>query len=202
MNSKQRLVLAIAVSVVVVLSIEVMRIAFLEAFKVPSSSMENTVLIGDHVLVNKAAYALANPLTENPLIPIKDPERGDVVVLRYPEDPSRKFIKRIVGMPGDQFEIRKRQVYVNGKALDEPYKIHKSEFDNDLVGLMSEDVEKVEVPEGFYFVLGDNRDNSKDSRAWGFVSSKYIVGKVTTVYLSFDPESGKLRTDRIGKSVR
>jgi len=153
-----------------------------EAFKIPSSSMEDNLLIGDHILVNKFAYAATNFAWEKKLLPIRDVQRTDVFVFKYPDDPSRNFIKRVIGLGDERVEIRDKQVSINGKPIEEPYKFHKAEF----FGLTAENFGPVEVPPGYYFAMGDNRDNSKDSRAWGFVPRDYIKGRAFIIYWSFD----------------
>lgn len=152
-----------------------------EAFKIPSSSMEDNLLIGDHILVNKFAFAPTQFSWEKTLLPIHDVTRTDVIVFKYPEDPTRNFIKRVIGLGGDTLEIRNKQVYINGKPIDEPYKFHKPEF----AGLTLEDFGPVSVPQGYFFAMGDNRDNSKDSRAWGFVPRDYLKGRAFIIYWSF-----------------
>jgi signal peptidase I len=153
-----------------------------EAFKIPSSSMEDNLLIGDHILVNKFAYAPTNFDWEKKLLPIHNIHRKDVIVFKYPEDPSRNFIKRVIGLENETIEIKDKQVYIDGKPIEEPYKVHKEEF----FGLTAENFGPVRVPAGFYFAMGDNRDNSKDSRAWGFVPKDYIKGRAFMIYWSFD----------------
>lgn len=154
----------------------------IEAFKIPSSSMEDNLLIGDHILVNKFVYAPTNWASEKKLLPIDDVKRGDVIVFKFPEEPSRNFIKRVIGVGGETVEIKDKQVYINGKPIPEPYKFHKAEF----FGLTAENFGPVKVPDGYYFVLGDNRDNSKDSRAWGFVPKDYLKGRAFIIYWSFE----------------
>ena len=158
----------------------------IEAFKIPSSSMEDNLLIGDHILVNKFAYAPSMFSWEKKLLPIRDVKRKDVIVFKYPEDPTRNFIKRVIGLGNETVEIQDRQVYVNGKPIPEPYKVHKSDEQPDLVGLMGDNFAPVLVPERYYFAMGDNRDNSKDSRAWGFVPKDFIKGRAFIIYWSFE----------------
>ena len=153
-----------------------------EAFKIPSSSMEDNLLIGDHILVNKFAYAPTKWAWENKFLPIHQLKRTDVFVFKYPEDPTRNFIKRVIGLGGETVEIRNKQVFINDKPISEPYKIHKPEF----FGLTAEDFGPVKVPMGYYFAMGDNRDNSKDSRAWGFVPRDYTKGRAFIIYWSFE----------------
>lgn len=157
-----------------------------EAFKIPSSSMEDNLLIGDHILVNKFAYAPTVFSWEKKILPIRNVSRTDVIVFKYPDEPSRNFIKRVIGVGNETVEIRNRQVYINEKPIEEPYKVHKSDLQPDLVGLMSDNFDPVKVPQGYYFAMGDNRDNSKDSRAWGFVPQDYIKGRAFIIYWSFD----------------
>jgi signal peptidase I len=154
----------------------------IEAFKIPSSSMEDNLLIGDHILVNKFAYAPVNFQWEKKLLPIREIKRTDVIVFKYPEDPTRNFIKRVIAVGNETIEIRDKQVYINGKPIQEAYKFHKEEF----FGLTAENFAPKKVPEGYYFAMGDNRDNSKDSRAWGFVPQDYIKGRAFIIYWSFD----------------
>jgi signal peptidase I len=154
----------------------------IEAFKIPSSSMEDNLLIGDHILVNKFAYAPTQFSWEKKILPIHDVKRTDVIVFKYPEDPTRNFIKRVIGLGGETVEIRDKQVFINGKPIDEPYKFHKPEF----AGLTLENFGPVSVPEGHLFAMGDNRDNSRDSRAWGFVPMDYLKGRAFIIYWSFE----------------
>lgn len=158
----------------------------IEAFKIPSSSMEDNLLVGDHILVNKFAYAPVQFEWEKAFLPIRNVKRTDVIVFKYPDDPSRNFIKRVVAVGNETVEIQDRQVMINGEAISEPYKVHKSDMHPDLAGLMSDNFAPVQVPGGYYFALGDNRDNSKDSRAWGFVPKDYIKGRAFIIYWSFD----------------
>jgi signal peptidase I len=170
-----------------------------QAFKIPTGSMENNLLIGDHLLVNKFAFAPTITAVEDAVLPIRDMRRGDIVVFKYPDEPERDFIKRIIGLPGETLELRNKRVYINGQALDEPY-VHFLEpasagevtsFD------LRERYGPVRVPDGQYFVMGDNRDNSQDSRYWGFLPGAYIKGKALMIYWSYD--SG--RQEQVGTGV-
>lgn len=175
-----------------------------QAFKIPTGSMEENLLIGDHILVNKVAYAPTSGWSR-PLLPVHDVRRGDVVVFKFPSDPTRDFIKRCVGLPGDKIEIRAKQTWVNGERLDEtgytyftdPHVypdnplLHESFSRRDHFGPYI-------VPEGQYFFLGDNRDNSNDSRFWGPVPRASIKGRALLVYWSFDgrgSEAGDASTE-------
>ena len=162
-----------------------------QAFKIPTGSMENNLLIGDHLLVNKFVYAPTISGAEDLLLPIDPIRRGDVLVFKYPEDPERDFIKRVIGLPGETLELKEKRVYVNGTPLDEPY-VHFL-FPVDATsgdpGEGTFDVRRsygpVTVPEGHYFMMGDNRDNSQDSRYWGFMPREYVKGRALFVYFSF-----------------
>jgi signal peptidase I len=163
-----------------------------QAFKIPTGSMETNLLIGDHLLVNKVAYAPSLGPVEDFLLPRREVARGDVVVFKYPEDPTRDFIKRVVGLPGETVEIRDKTVLVDGKPLDEAAYVHFLD-----AGLRPDDPEygldqerggygPQTVPAGQLFVLGDNRDNSKDSRYWGFLPRDQVKGRALLVYWSYE----------------
>jgi len=168
-----------------------------QAFKIPSGSMEPNLLIGDHLLVNKFVFAPTLTSLERTLLPIDPIRRGDIIVFKYPEDPTRDFIKRVIGLPGDTIEMRNKKVYVNGKPLDEPY-AHFI-YPPDEGGSDAPDVETADllrsfapmtVPPDNYFMMGDNRDNSQDSRYWGFMPRDYVKGKALFVYFSFGEGGG------------
>jgi signal peptidase I len=165
-----------------------------QAFEVPSRSMEKTVLTGDRLLVNKFVYApTASPLSG--LLPSRAPRRGDVLVFHHPEDPRRDFIKRVIALPGETVAIRDRRVFVNGRPLLEPYAFHADDrvWPDDLS--ISEEHRRRDqlaertVPAGAYFVLGDNRDDSSDSRSWGPVPASHVVGRALLVYWSLPPRA-------------
>jgi signal peptidase I len=166
-----------------------------QAFKIPSGSMEENLLVGDHILVNKFIYGPAPSGLERALLPLRSVRRGDVVVFRWPVDPTRDFIKRAVGLPGDVVRLVDKRLYVNGKRVDdESYTLHdrSSSLSRDNFG-------PVRVPAGSYFCLGDNRDNSADSRFWGMVPANHLKGRALIVYWSFQedfsapPEESDLR---------
>ena len=168
-----------------------------QAFKIPSGSMEPNLLIGDHLLVNKFVFAPTRTGLEQTLLPIDPIKRGDIIVFKYPEDPTRDFIKRVIGLPGDMIEMRNKKVYVNGKPLDEPY-AHFI-YPPDEGGSSAPDVSTgdllrsfplMTVPSDMYFMMGDNRDNSQDSRYWGFMPREYVKGKALFVYFSFGEGGG------------
>lgn len=172
-----------------------------QAFKIPSGSMMNTLLIGDHILVNKFIYGVKNPFNGNTWIPVEKPERGDVVVFKYPMNPSQDYIKRVVGVAGDTIEIKNKTVYVNGEPQVENYTIHLDR--NILPGNVQprDNMGPITVPPNSLFVMGDNRDNSYDSRFWKFVNLKAVLGQAFIIYWSWDKENFSVRWGRIGDIV-
>ncbi|AFS54069.1 MULTISPECIES: signal peptidase I [Leptospirillum] len=171
-----------------------------QAFRIPSGSMIPTLEVGDQILVSKFSYGIRSPLSDHYWIHFSGPRRGDVVVFRYPKDESKDFIKRVIGLPGDHIEIRQKKVYVDGKPLTEPYVQYLQPFVTDEP---TRDVMKeVVVPPGEYFVMGDNRDDSYDSRFWGFVTENKILGKAEIIYWSWNNVSHSVRFSRIGQKIR
>ena len=181
-----------SICVAVILALFV-RTFVVQAFKIPTGSMEKNLLIGDHLLVNKFVFAPTMTSLERMLLPIDPIRRGDIIVFKYPEDPERDFIKRVIGLPGETIELRNKKVYINGMPLDEPY-VQYLFTPSDEEGPFEYDVRMqyapVTVPDGHYFMMGDNRDNSQDSRYWGFLPAEYIKGKALFVYFSFSEEAG------------
>jgi signal peptidase I len=183
-----------------------------QAFKIPSGSMLETLQIGDHLLVNKFLYGVKLPFVNITVIPVSEPESQDIIVFKFPEDPSKDFIKRVIGVPGDSIVIRDKQVYRNGKPLSEPYAQYTSSrsspdpFPMDrwpphrYVPEARDNLGPIEVPAGKYFVMGDNRDESYDSRFWGFVDQQAIVGKAWRIYWSWRGLT-EIRWNRIGDYV-
>ena len=169
-----------------------------QAYKIPSGSMLETLLIGDHLLVNKFEYGVKVPFTHNYMIEGKDPQRGDIIVFEYPRDTSIDYIKRIVGVGGDVIEVRDKQLYRNGEKVEESYIRHSQPG---LVLPTRDSFGPVTVPEGQYFVMGDNRDDSQDSRYWGFVTKPAIRGKAWVLYWSWET-LGKVRWNRIGNLIK
>jgi signal peptidase I len=163
-----------------------------QAFKIPTGSMENNLLIGDHLLVNKFVFGPTASSIDRALLPIRNIRRGDVVVFKYPDEPERDFIKRVIGLPGETVELRAKKVYIDGQALDEPY-VHFLQPASEAQEVTSFDVRErygpVKVPDDQYFVMGDNRDNSQDSRYWGFLPAHYVKGRALMIYWSY--ESGR-----------
>ena len=173
-----------------------------QAFKIPSGSMQNTLLIGDHILVNKFIYGVKNPFNGNTWIPFKKPERRDIVVFKYPVNPAQDYIKRVIGVERDTIEIKNKKVYVNGELQNENYAIF---LDNKILPANvqgRDNLGPVTVPEDSLFVMGDNRDNSYDSRFWNFVNLKAVKGKAFILYWSWDKENFSVRWDRIANIVR
>jgi signal peptidase I len=179
----------------------VIRTFVIQAFKIPSGSMEDTLLIGDHLLVTKFLYGTKIPFMDKKILKIRDPRQGDVVVFEYPEDPSKDFIKRVVGTPGDVVEGKDKKVYVNGKPYENPHEIHKEQDIIPKAQNPRDSFGPVTVPPDSYFVMGDNRDRSYDSRFWGFVKSSKIKGKALIKYWSWDSEKFRVRFRNIGKLI-
>ena len=183
------------------------RTFFVQAFKIPSGSMEETLLIGDHILVSKFAYGTHVP-NEIPFLNIKlfddiiffpkQPERGDIIVFKYPKDEKRDFIKRVIGIPGDLLEVRHQKVFINGKLYEDRHARHtESPSDSSLVP--RDDFGPILVPDNHLFMMGDNRENSQDSRYWGFLDINKVRGKALMIYWSWNQLESWVRFDRFGK---
>ena len=166
----------------------VVRSFVIQAYKIPSGSMEPTLLVGDHLLVNRMSYVVKMPFTDTVLFTTGKPRRGDIVVFRYPEDPSKDYIKRVIATEGEKDEIRNKVIYIDGKKITDPW----GHFKPDLGArgftpfIYKDNMSPVVVPKDSYFVMGDNRDNSLDSRYWGFVNERHLVGKALIIYFSWD----------------
>lgn len=196
---------ALVIAIILALFI---RAFVVQAFKIPSGSMENTLLIGDYILVNKFIYGVKLPFTEITVVPVKDPQRGDIIVFKYPGDPSKDYIKRVVGIGGDTIDIRDKKVYVNGE-------IQQNEFakfsdprifsDNHMYPenlLRRDNLGPIKVPEDKLFVMGDNRDSSNDSRFWGFVPKSAVKGKAFIIYWSWNKHKKfGVRWSRLGDLI-
>jgi signal peptidase I len=158
--------------------------------KIPTGSMIPTLLIGDYIMVNKFIYA---PPTSAPLLgsleraafPMRQVHRGDIVVFKFPEEPEKDYIKRVVGLPGETLEIRDRQVYIDGHPLDETYKVHRNPRG---LNIDQDNYPATRIPDDAYFCMGDNRDNSRDSRSWGFVPRDYIKGRAFMIWWSYEED--------------
>jgi signal peptidase I len=153
--------------------------------KIPTGSMIPTLLIGDYIMVNKHVYAPTSFEWEKKLLPIRDIQRHDIIVFKYPEEPEKDYIKRIIGLPGDVVEVRHRRLYVNGELQKESFVQH---IYPEGANLDSDDYPPTKIPPGHYFAMGDNRDNSRDSRAWGFVPRDYIKGRAFVVFWSYEED--------------
>lgn len=179
----------------------IIRTFVVQAFKIPSGSMEDTLAIGDHILVSKFIYGTKIPFTDGRLLKIRDPQRGDVIVFEYPEDPSKDFIKRVIGLPGDEIQVVMKTVYVNGKPFKIPQEVHK---ENEVIPAAQnprDNFGPFKVPAGSYFVMGDNRDRSYDSRFWGVVRNERIKGLAFIKYWSWDREKFRVRWGSIGNII-
>lgn len=179
---------SIVIAVILALFI---RTFVVQAFKIPTGSMEPNLLVGDHLLVNKFVFGPTTGGFERGVLPMRAVRRGDIVVFKYPEEPDRDFIKRVIGLPGETLEVRQRQVLINGEALDEPYAhflFPVAADDNG--GDVRSRYGPVTVPDGHLFAMGDNRDNSQDSRYWGFLPLSYVKGRALMVYWSFEAPPG------------
>jgi signal peptidase I len=185
----------------------IIRTFVVQAFKIPSGSMEDTLLIGDHLLVNKFIYGMQVPFSDERFITIRHPQRGDVIVFEFPEDKGksyfqrRDFIKRVIGTPGDIIEVRDKRVYVNGELYAIPQEVHKESGVIPANNNPRDFMPPVKVPPGKYFAMGDNRDRSYDSRFWGFVDETEIKGLAFILYWSWDSERLMLRWKRIGRLI-
>jgi signal peptidase I len=178
-----------------------------QAFKIPSGSMEDNLLIGDHLLVNKFIYGPAPTAVERALLPVREIRRGDVIVFKYPGGPDRDFIKRTIGLPGETVEVRDKVVYVNGQPLDQSaYNLKfKPRSQDRMLPPWAINFGPVTVPDGHLFMMGDNRDDSSDSRSddWRFLPISYVKGRAMTIYFSYDPEGlTSIRFGRLFKQVR
>lgn len=190
---------AIAVAIILALFI---RTFIVQAFKIPSGSMKETLQIGDHILVNKFIYGVKLPYFQYTLIPLKNPQRGDIVVFEFPEDKDKDFIKRVVGVAGDVVEIRNKQVWVNGTLQQGSFIVNSDPhvFPGNLQP--RDNFGPVTVPEHSLFVMGDNRDHSYDSRYWGFVDLKAVKGKAFIIYWSWDKDNFGVRWGRLGNILK
>ena len=178
------------------------RTFFVQAFKIPSGSMLPTLQIGDHLLVNKLLYGIRVPIVGKRYFDFFAPERGDIIVFVFPEDPAKDFIKRVVGIPGDVLEIREKKLFRNGQMVDDGDEPYAQYLDQSQNKVPRDNWGPETVPEGNVFVLGDNRYRSYDSRFWGFVPFENIKGKAVVIYWSWDGEETWVRFNRIGNLLQ
>lgn len=206
----------------VILAVLLLRSFLVEPFRIPSGSMMPTLLVGDFILVNKFAYGIRLPVLNNKVIEIGEPQRGDVVVFRYPKDPTVDYIKRVVGLPGDRVGYFNKVIYINGEAIGQvPAGIYVGKGSGISMSGASKRSEQLDgvqhdilvmqrspglegefvVPDGEYFVMGDNRDNSNDSRFWGSVPEANLVGKAFRIWMNWDSANGGVDFGRIGTKI-
>ncbi|MGD9888827.1 MAG: signal peptidase I [Halothiobacillaceae bacterium] len=206
----------------VLLVVVLLRSFVAEPFRIPSGSMMPTLEVGDFILVNKFAYGLRLPVLRTKIIPIGEPKRGDVAVFKYPKQPEIDYIKRVIGLPGDRIRYENKQLTINGQVMPltklgiyagdgaNGRMVGASEYEEDLAGVVHDILQRPGavgpegefiVPEGQYFMMGDNRDNSNDSRYWGFVPEDNLVGRAMLVWMHFDTEGSHFKPERIGTGI-
>jgi signal peptidase I len=204
----------------IVLIVLLLRSFLVEPFRIPSGSMMPTLLIGDFILVNKFTYGIRLPVINTKIVEMGEPQRGDIVVFRFPKDPTVDYIKRVIGVPGDRVEYRNKQLYINGEPMKQtPLGVYEGDGQADEF-LLSEELGTVShdilvrkedpfarggefvVPEGQYFVMGDNRDNSNDSRFWGTVPEGNLVGRAFFIWMSWDSAKPGIAFNRLGTVLK
>jgi signal peptidase I len=190
--------------VIAILIALLIRTFVVQAFKIPSGSMETTLLVGDYLLVNKFIYGLRIPYTNIKVFQYKKPQRGDIVVFIYPKDPTKDFIKRVIGTEGEKVQIIDSKIYINSKQIRDPWGHFQISQQLGYFPMM-ENFGPVVVPHHALFVLGDNRDNSQDSRFWGYVDLNAVLGKALIIYFSWNRYAenllDKVRWLRMGKLI-
>jgi signal peptidase I len=202
LHKKSRLRENVEAVLVAILLALFIRTFVVQAFKIPSGSMMQTLQIGDHILVNKFVYGIKIPYMRKTIIPVKQPERGDIIVFKFPVDPEKDFIKRVIGVGGDVVEGRDKKIYINNRLVDDSYSIRTDP------NVIPQSVQKrdnfgpITVPQNFLFVMGDNRDQSFDSRFWGFVDLKVVSGKAFMIYWSWDQQNFGVRWNRLGRLLK
>lgn len=207
----------------VLLIVFLLRSFFFEPFRIPSGSLQPTLLIGDFIALNKYHYGIRLPVWHQKIIKIKDPERGDIMVFRWPANPAYYFIKRVIGLPGDHISYINKELTINGQKINQVFQKNTTSADENgneeavvqsreqLLNVLHDiyttqsrpghDFKDIIVPQGMYFVMGDNRDNSADSRYFGFVPDQNIVGKAEFVWMSWDRVAKRVRWHRIGHAI-
>lgn len=203
---KKSIVREYAESIIIAILLALLIRAFVvQAFKIPSGSMKPTLLVGDHILVNKFIYGikLRVPFTSlnYTLIPISSPKRNDVVVFIYPVDPKKDFIKRVVGLPGDTVQVKDKKITINHLPMEDPHGVHSDQMTIPGTEQPRDNTGPIIVPPNKYFVMGDNRDESYDSRYWGFVDQKEIIGQAFIIYWSWDRTEFGVRWGRLGNLI-
>lgn len=198
-----------AVIIAVLLALFI-RAFVVQAFKIPSGSMKSTLLVGDHILVNKFIYGIRIPVVNKELIHIKDPKRFDIVVFQYPVDPSKDFIKRVIGLPGETVQVKDKKVFVNDKLIEEPFAVYSDPKVLPASVSPRDNFGPIVVPPNSLFVMGDNRDESYDSRFWKFVDINDLKGEAFIIYWSWNqdgdfsmaPSESYVRWNRIAKILQ
>lgn len=203
----------------VFLVVLLLRSFLVEPFRIPSGSLEPTLLVGDFVAVNKFAYGLRLPVIEDKIIPIAKPKTGEIAVFRWPPNPSYDYIKRVIGVPGDKVAYRNKKLFINGVEMkqnfieyttDESSGKPVAKYQENLNGVIHDifirpDIKAIdfelEVPDGQYFMMGDNRDDSADSRYWGFVADEYLRGKAFLVWMSWNNQTSMIRWSKLGNII-
>ena len=201
-KSKSKFVEYAEAIIIAILIAFFIRTFIVQAFKIPSGSMKPTLLIGDHILVNKFIYGVKIPFIRKNLISISEPKRGDVIVFIYPEDRSKDFIKRVIGIGGDTIEIRNKKIFLNGLPFQDTHGVYVDDFIIPGTIQPRDNFGPMTVPKGAVFTMGDNRDQSYDSRFWGVVDLKDVLGKAFIMYWSWNREDHNVRWSRLGRLVR
>jgi signal peptidase I len=189
-----------AIVIAVILAL-IIRTFVVQAFKIPSGSMETTLLVGDHILVNKFIYGTKIPFTSTKVLTFKKPQRGNIIVFIFPEDRKKDFIKRVVGVEGDRVEIINKKVYINGSLFNNPFAMNNDEIIIPKGIQPRDNYGPVVVPKDSLFVMGDNIDHSYDSRYWGFVKLEEVKGKAFIIYWSWNGLESNPRWGRIGSLI-
>ncbi len=202
-SSKAKVQEFIEAIIIAILIAVVVRTLIVQAYKIPSPSMVPTLLVGDHLLVNKFIYGVKIPLLRRTIVPVTDPKRGDIIVFIYPQDRSKDFIKRVIGVGGDKIEIRNKKIWINDRPYQDAVGIYSDPVSYPAIVQPRDNFGPVTVPKNALFVMGDNRDQSLDSRFWGFVELKDVEGKAVVIYWSWNSEGQdrfwqKIRWDRLG----
>ena len=203
-NKTRELIESLVIAIVIALFV---RSFIIQAYKIPSGSMEPTLLIGDHLLVNRMSYVVKIPILDKIIFSLGKPKRGDIIVFRYPEDPSKDFIKRVIAVEGDTIEIKNKTIYINGKKAPDNWGRYR-----DGMNIMAawqgprDNIKPYLVPKDAYFAMGDNRDNSADSRFWGPVRKENLVGRALVIYFSWNSSADSIldyvRWSRIGSIIK
>lgn len=194
----------IEVMIIAILIAVVVRTFFIQAYKIPSPSMVPALVVGDHLLVNKVIYGVKVPLIRKTLIPVSEPRRGDIVVFEYPQDRTKDFVKRVIGVSGDKIQIRNKNIFINDKPYKDAFGVYTDPVIIPAIMHKRDNFGPVTVPRGSLFVMGDNRDQSHDSRFWGFVDLQDVAGKAMLIYWSWNSESQtsilkRIRWERMGR---